>query len=52
VGLVNTRARLAALHGSGASLKLSNNTPRGVVAEIRVPYRIASASSAPAEVWA
>jgi hypothetical protein len=52
VGLANTRARLAALHGSGASLKLSNNMPRGVVAEIRVPYRVVSASSAPAEVRA
>ena len=43
VGLANTRARLAALYGSGASLSLSNNTPRGVVAEIRVPYQTPAA---------
>ncbi|MFN9030439.1 MAG: sensor histidine kinase [Betaproteobacteria bacterium] len=49
VGLANTRARLAALYGSGASLKLSDNTPRGVVAEIRVPHRMATAPSASGE---
>lgn len=49
VGLANTRARLAALHGSGACLMLSNNAPRGVVAEVRVPYRITMAPCNSAE---
>ncbi len=37
IGLANTRARLAALYGPGATLELSANAPRGVVARIRVP---------------
>ena len=37
VGLANIRARLAALYGERASLALEANTPRGVVAIIRLP---------------
>ncbi len=39
VGLANTRARLAALFGSDAALELRNNQPRGVVAQVRVPFQ-------------
>jgi MFS family permease len=39
VGLANTRARLSALFGNSASLSLRSNEPRGVVAEVRLPYR-------------
>jgi signal transduction histidine kinase len=38
VGLANTRARLSALFGSAAGLSLQANRPRGVVAEVRLPY--------------
>jgi signal transduction histidine kinase len=38
VGLANTRARLSALFGSAAGLSLQGNRPRGVVAEVRLPY--------------
>ncbi len=41
VGLANTRARLALLHGRAARLALSRNTPRGVTATIVVPMRAA-----------
>ena len=37
VGLANTRARLAALHGEAAELSLEANLPGGVVASIRLP---------------
>jgi LytS/YehU family sensor histidine kinase len=37
VGLANTRARLAALHGDAAELSLEANHPSGVVAGIRLP---------------
>jgi signal transduction histidine kinase len=37
VGLANTRARLAILHGAAASLALTMNVPRGVVATLVVP---------------
>jgi signal transduction histidine kinase len=36
-GLANLRARLAALYGSAASLKLEANVPRGIRATITVP---------------
>jgi hypothetical protein len=36
IGLANTRSRLSALYGAGAELELTANTPRGVVARIRV----------------
>ncbi|MEO8751102.1 MAG: histidine kinase [Casimicrobiaceae bacterium] len=36
-GLANVRARLAAMHGEAASLRLAKNTPRGVAATIAVP---------------
>jgi hypothetical protein len=45
VGLANTRARLAALYGSGAGLTLRNNLPHGVLAEVRVPYSAAAAEA-------
>jgi sensor histidine kinase YesM len=38
VGLANTRARLAALYGPRASLALRAATPRGVRAEVRLPW--------------
>ncbi len=41
VGLANTRARLASLHGTAARLTLSQNRPRGVTATIFVPMRVA-----------
>ncbi len=37
VGLANTRARLAALFGTGAALELEALRPRGVVARVRLP---------------
>jgi signal transduction histidine kinase len=37
VGLANTRARLLAQFGTAASLELKSNTPRGVIAEVRLP---------------
>jgi hypothetical protein len=37
VGLANTRARLAMLHGEEASLALTQNVPRGVTAIVVVP---------------
>ena len=45
VGLANTRARLSALFGNAASLSLRSNQPRGIVAEVRLPY-IPSVSTA------
>ncbi|TMH76502.1 MAG: hypothetical protein E6H52_06435 [Betaproteobacteria bacterium] len=38
VGLANTRARLSALFAGAASLSLRGNEPRGVIAEVRLPY--------------
>ena len=37
VGLANTRARLAAIHGDAAELEFMANEPTGVIAVIRVP---------------
>lgn len=37
VGLANIRARLAALYGERASLRLESNSPRGVVASVALP---------------
>jgi len=37
VGLANIRARLAALYGARAALRLEGNAPRGVVATITLP---------------
>ena len=42
VGLANTRSRLAALYGAGASLSLVMGTPRGVVATVRLPLQVES----------
>jgi sensor histidine kinase YesM len=40
VGLANIRTRLTALFGQTASLTLAENTPQGVIAELRVPYTV------------
>jgi len=37
VGLANSRARLAMLHGEAASLALSMNSPQGVIATVELP---------------
>lgn len=37
VGLANTRSRLSALYGTGASLSLAACSPRGVVARVQLP---------------
>jgi len=44
VGLANIRARLKGLHGRRASLTLRHNTPRGVVACVRVPAEASEAA--------
>lgn len=38
-GLENTRERLRALYGSGASLTVTRMEPRGTIATLRIPYR-------------
>jgi len=38
VGLSNTRARLAALYGSGATLEVVNAEGGGAIASVRLPY--------------
>ena len=42
-GLANIRARLAALHGASARLRLGVNSPRGVIATIILPLADAEA---------
>src|SRR5262245_6091055 len=42
-GVANLRARLAALYGSEASLRIEANAPRGIRAAIAVPVRAARA---------
>ena len=37
VGLANVRERLAGLYGTNGRLSLQRNTPRGTIAELRVP---------------
>jgi len=39
VGLSNTRARLEALYGAGATLEVANAEGGGVLATVRLPYR-------------
>ncbi|WP_226994223.1 sensor histidine kinase [Myxococcus hansupus] len=46
VGLSNLRARLATLYGPHAALELKPATPRGAVAELRVPWVRATSSEA------
>jgi signal transduction histidine kinase len=41
VGLANTRSRLLALYGDAAALTLGTSEPRGVVASVVLPVRIA-----------
>lgn len=41
VGLANIRARLAMLYGTAAELSLHRNLPRGVMATVVVPVRLA-----------
>lgn len=38
VGIANTRARLTAMYGAGATLDLANREEGGVVATVRLPY--------------
>ncbi|HEX7828358.1 MAG TPA: histidine kinase [Thermoanaerobaculia bacterium] len=38
-GLENTRERLRALYGEGASLTVSRHAPQGTIAILRIPYR-------------
>jgi LytS/YehU family sensor histidine kinase len=45
VGLANTRSRLMALYGDGATLALAANQPRGVVATVMLPLRRAPATA-------
>jgi len=45
-GLANTRARLAAQFGAAASLSLAINSPRGVVATLRLPCERVDATTA------
>ena len=45
-GLANMRARLAALYGDAASLKLQANVPRGIRATISVPMKAPAAEIA------
>ncbi len=40
VGLVNTRERLQALYGYQFSLVVGNNTPNGVIVNIRIPFEL------------
>jgi len=42
VGLANTRARLAAIHGDRGALEFVANEPTGVIAVIRVPLELKS----------
>jgi sensor histidine kinase YesM len=44
VGLANIRARLAALYGERAALRLEANHPRGVVATITLPVAMGAAA--------
>ena len=47
VGLANTRARLAALYGTRASLQLAAGSPRGVTATVRLPLQFDSPAQTP-----
>jgi len=38
VGLANIRARLSALYGTAASLRLETNSPRGFIATVVLPW--------------
>jgi LytS/YehU family sensor histidine kinase len=44
-GLANTRARLAALYGTGARLELTANLPRGITATLLLPLAAATRPS-------
>lgn len=52
VGLANTRARLAALHGPRADLEFLANAPTGVIAIVRIPVNHAGPRRVPVEVAA
>ena len=52
VGLANTRARLAAIHGDAAELEFMANEPTGVIAVIRMPLAATAADHAVAGVAA
>jgi two-component system LytT family sensor kinase len=49
LGLAHTRERLSAMYGSEAQLLVSTPPEGGTAAVIRLPYRTAGSSSAPAE---
>jgi signal transduction histidine kinase len=51
VGLANTRARLAALYGSQASLSLELAEPRGVLARVVLPLRRVDMEAIPQTAW-
>ncbi|MGN6106266.1 MAG: sensor histidine kinase [Kofleriaceae bacterium] len=42
IGLANTRARLEQLYGAAASLTVANHAPRGAIATLRLPFRVAA----------
>jgi two-component system, LytTR family, sensor kinase len=45
VGLTNTRARLAELHGAAATFRLENAPDGGARATVRIPFRAAAAEA-------
>jgi signal transduction histidine kinase len=47
IGLANTRARQAALHGERASLEFVENAPHGVIAHVRVPLAATTPGASP-----
>jgi hypothetical protein len=46
-GLANLRARLAGLHGTAASLRLTENEPHGVIAVIELPLWVNAVAPVP-----
>jgi LytS/YehU family sensor histidine kinase len=50
IGLANTRARLAHLHGTAATLTIENARPAGAMVTITLPYRLAGEGPAGEDV--
>jgi sensor histidine kinase YesM len=46
IGLSNTRARLAAMYGDGASLHLDNAAGGGALVTLHIPWRVTSGALA------
>ena len=46
-GLANTRARLVAMYGAAAHLRIEINSPRGVTAIIALPYAASAPTTSP-----